>query len=95
VNGLPVENTEGMSQGIKCPSCGRMNPLYVESCACGLPTEMKRVQGGHSDLVSEIESRVEKKINEFLDSRRAQDEIMERFMAALVEKSKQSPAGKV
>jgi len=92
MNGLPVENAEEMSQGIKCPSCGRINPLYVESCACGLPTEMRYVQGGHSDLVSEIESRVEKKINEFLDSRRAQDEIMERFMAALVDKSKQSPA---
>jgi len=91
-NGLPVEEKPSLNSGIRCAACGRKNPLYVQICECGLPTEMRLVQGGHSDLVSEIESRVEKKINEFLDSRRAQDEIMERFMAALVDKSKQSPA---
>jgi len=92
MNGLPVEQKPVLHSGIRCAACGRKNPLYVEICECGLPTEMRHVQGGHSDLVSEIESRVEKKINEFLDIRRAQDEIMERFMAALVDKSKQSPA---
>jgi site-specific recombinase XerD len=92
MNGLPTEDTADLNSGVKCPGCGKKNPIYVEICDCGLPTEMKHVQGGHSDLVSEIESRVEKRINEFLDSRRAQDEMMERFMAALVDKSKRSPA---
>jgi len=91
MNGLPVEDKPGLNSGIRCPSCGKKNPLYVEMCECGLPTETKIVHNGHMDMMAEIESRVENKINKFLESRRVHDEMMERFMTALLEKSKGSP----
>lgn len=91
MNGLPGENTEGLSTRIKCPGCGRKNPLYIESCACGLPTELKVAPPQRGNLESEIEACLEKKMQEFIESRRVYDRLMERFMDALLEKSKQSP----
>jgi hypothetical protein len=47
--------------------------------------------GTHYALESEIGIRLEKKLNEFIESRLAYDRIMERFMNSLLEKSKHSP----
>jgi site-specific recombinase XerD len=91
MNGLPVEDKPGLYSGIKCPACGKKNPLYVETCVCGLPTEMKFVPGEHASVQAEIEKRVEKKIQEFIESRQVYDRLMERFMSALLERSKKSP----
>jgi hypothetical protein len=68
-----------------------MNPLFVEVCDCGLPTEMTAHPGTYHALESEIEIRLEKKLNEFIESRLVYDRRMERFMNSLLEKSKQSP----
>lgn len=91
MNGLPVEHRDDITQGVKCPGCGRRNPLYVDTCACGLPTEMKRVQGGHAAMESEIQKKVEKAMKDFLESRNVYDQMMDRFMNALLEKARKSP----
>lgn len=91
MNGVPVEETSNLNQGIKCPKCGRSNPLYIETCACGLPTEMRFVTADHAPLESDIEARLEKKMQEFLESRQMYDRLMERFVNALLEKAKKSP----
>jgi site-specific recombinase XerD len=91
MNGLPVEDSADMNGGIKCPACGKKNPLYVETCDCGLPTEMKFVPDGRVSTESEIEARLEKKVQEFMESRQVYDKLMERFMNALLERARQSP----
>jgi len=91
MNGLPVDNGSELNGRIRCPGCGRENPLYVEACACGLPTELRVVAGEHRSLESEIVERVEKKVQEFIESRQIYDRLMERFMNALLDKSKESP----
>jgi len=91
MNGLPVGEVSELNRGIKCQNCGKTNPLFVEVCGCGLPTEMTAHSGTYHTLESEIEIRLEKKLNEFIESRLAYDHIMERFMKALLEKTKQSP----
>ncbi len=91
MNGLPTAGTPELGRGIKCPSCGKMNPLYVDVCECGLPTEMKVIHAGQGLLESEIEARLEKKMEEFIQTRLGYDRLMERFMNALLEKSKRSP----
>jgi len=91
MNGLPIGEVSELNRGIKCQNCGKMNPLFVEVCDCGLPTEMTAHSGTYHALESEIEIRLEKKLNEFIESRLAYDRIMERFMNSLLEKSKRSP----
>ena len=91
MNGLPVEDAAEMGNFIKCAACGRKNPVYAEVCSCGLPTEMKYVSGNRTSLESEIESRLEKKMQEFIESRQVYDKLMERFMSILLARSKQSP----
>jgi hypothetical protein len=91
MNGLPVEDSADLNGGIKCPACGKKNPLYAETCACGLPTEMKFVPGVRVSTESEIEARLEKKVQEFMESRLVYDRLMERFMNLLLEKARQSP----
>ncbi|TET82083.1 hypothetical protein E3J38_02785 [candidate division TA06 bacterium] len=91
MNGLPVKDSTQISRGIKCSNCGRMNPLFVEMCQCGTPTELKVISNGHGSLESELEARLEKKMEQFIEGRLAHDRQMERFMNALLEKSQQSP----
>lgn len=91
MNGLPVEDSAGLNHGIKCPGCGKINPLFVEMCECGMPTEMKVIHRGQGSLESEIEARLKKKMEKFIESRLGYDRFMERFLNALLEKSKQSP----
>jgi hypothetical protein len=91
MNGLPVDDAATPSQGTKCAGCGRYNPLYVETCACGLPTEMKFVPGNPVPLESGMEARLERKMREFVESRQVYDRLMERFMNALLEKATHSP----
>ena len=91
MNGLPVKDSTQISRGIKCSNCGKMNPLFVEMCQCGTPTELKVISNGHGSLESELEARLEKKVQKFIESRLGYDHLMERFMNALLEKSKQSP----
>lgn len=91
MNGLPVKESAQVSQGIKCPNCGKANPLYVEICECGMPTELKVVPSSRGSLELEIEARLEKKMEKFIESRLGYDRFMERFMSALLEKSKGSP----
>jgi site-specific recombinase XerD len=91
MHGLPIENSNDLIQGIKCASCGKKNPLYVQICECGLPTEVKNVLEGSTLSESEIRSRVEKIIDESIEKRSLHDQMMERFLAALKEKSKHSP----
>ncbi|RKY12784.1 MAG: hypothetical protein DRP65_00245 [Planctomycetota bacterium] len=91
MNGLPTENAAELNRSVKCPGCGKHNPLYVETCTCGLPTEMKVFPDRQVSLESEIEAKVEKKVQEFIESRQVYDRMMERFMNALLEKSKQTP----
>jgi len=91
MNGLPVGEVSELNRGIKCQNCGKMNPLFVEVCDCGLPTEIKVVTGGQRSLESEIEARLQKKVEEFIESRLGYDRFMERFMSSLLEKSKHSP----
>jgi hypothetical protein len=52
---------------------------------------MKIISGGQKSLESDIEARLQKKMEEFLESRLSYDRYMERFMNVLLEKSKQSP----
>jgi len=92
LSGLSVEPRASPHGGIKCPRCGKMNPIYLETCECGLPTEAKAVTAGHLVPESELDARLEKKITEFLESRLGYDEFMERFLNALVRKARQSPA---
>lgn len=91
MNGLPTEEKVGTSQGIKCPSCGKMNPLYIEMCECGLPTEIKNLSGKERAIESEIEARLEKKMEQFINTRLKYDRFMERFVESLLVKAKQSP----
>lgn len=91
MNGLPVENKAEMTRGIECPGCGKTNPLYVEICECGLPTEMRVTPTGRNSLEAEIEARLAKKIEELLESRLMYDCFMERFLSALLEKARESP----
>ena len=91
MNGLPTEKKVGTSQGITCPSCGKMNPLYIEMCECGLPTEIKNVTGKERVLEAEIEARLEKKMEQFINTRLKYDRFMERFVESLLVKAKQSP----
>jgi hypothetical protein len=91
MNGLPAERKVNESQGIKCPGCGKINPLYIEMCECGLPTELQVVSNRHTSLESEIEARLEKKMKRFVEKRLRYDRFMERFMKALLEKSERSP----
>jgi site-specific recombinase XerD len=92
-NGLESNAAKELARGIACPRCGKENPLYVERCACGLPTELKTTLGAADarSLEAEIAAQVERKVREFSESREACDGLMERFMSALVEKSRQSP----
>jgi len=91
MNGLPVTDSAALNRGVKCPQCGKMNPLYKEMCDCGLPTELKAVPSGDPSLESQLEARLEKKMEQFIENRLAHDRQMERFMNALLEKSKRSP----
>ena len=91
MNGLPGENKAEISRGIKCSGCGKINPIYIEMCECGLPTEMKVIPGRQGSLEPELEARLEKKMKEFIENRLGYDRFMERFMNALLEKAKQSP----
>jgi hypothetical protein len=91
MNGLPVDNMPELNNGIKCPGCGRVNPLFSDVCECGLPTEIKILHNGQGSLESEIEARLQRKMEEFLEKRLGYDRFMERFMNALLQKSKQSP----
>jgi len=91
INGLPADKKVGERQGIKCPGCGKINPLYIEMCECGLPTELQVVPNRHTSLESEIEARLEKKMKRFVEKRLRYDRFMERFMKALLEKSERSP----
>jgi integrase/recombinase XerD len=91
MNGLPSEASTGSEYGLKCPRCGKKNPLYVQTCSCGLPAEMTFIGGNGKGIESEIEARVERKINEFLENRRGYDRLMERFMSSLLEKCRRSP----
>jgi integrase/recombinase XerD len=91
MNGLPVEDKPGVYSGIRCPTCGKKNPLYVEVCDCGMPTEMKTALNGRGLPESEIDARVEKKIKEFIECRQEYEQLMERFIKTLLERSRQSP----
>jgi integrase/recombinase XerD len=91
MNGIPVDDAATPSKGTKCAGCGRYNPLYVETCACGLPTEMKFVPGNPVHLESDMEARLERKMREFVESRQVYDRVMERFMNALLERATHSP----
>lgn len=91
MNGLPVTDSAALNRGVKCPQCGKMNPLYKEMCDCGLPTELKTVPNGDPSLESQLEARLEKKMEQFIEGRLAHDRQMERFMNALLEKSKRTP----
>lgn len=91
MHGFPVEERTELNMGVKCPSCGRRNPLYNDVCECGLPTEMKFVPKKTTLSEEEIEKRVERKVQKLIESRESHDKVMERFLAALLEKSKRSP----
>ena len=91
MNGLPTEKAGGAIHGLKCPGCGRTNPLYAELCECGLPTETKIVVGPGGSTESEIEARLEKKMAELVENRMGYDRMMLRFLDALAEKCQQSP----
>ena len=69
-----------------------MNALYVEKCACDLPTEMRVVtkEDRSQTIETEVAAQVERKMRDFSESREEQDKLMERFMKALLEKSAQS-----
>jgi uncharacterized OB-fold protein len=86
-----VKDSTVLNQGTKCARCGKTNPLYVEMCDCGLPTELKAVPNRGPSLESQLEARLEKKMEQFIENRLAHDRQMERFMNALLEKSKRSP----
>jgi site-specific recombinase XerD len=91
MNGLPVENRNNINQGVKCPSCGKRNPLYVDICVCGLPTEVKYAPGNQDTLETEIQKRLDKTMENFIESRSVYDNMMERFLEALSRKAKHSP----
>jgi len=91
MNRLEIKDREEMNQSIRCPGCGKENPLYVQICECGLPTEVKNVTDGRRAVESEIEARLEKKLEKLLQSRLKYDSFMEQFMQSLLLKAKQSP----
>ncbi|MGA2916624.1 MAG: tyrosine-type recombinase/integrase [Sedimentisphaerales bacterium] len=92
MNGLPVDNSSELNNGIKCPGCGKVSPLFADMCECGLPTEVKILPAGQGSLESDIEARLQKKMEEFLEKRLGYDRFMEWFMNSLLEKTKKSPA---
>lgn len=91
MNGLPVENAAEQSNSVRCSGCGRRNPLYVETCECGLPTEMRAAPCSHGIPESEMERRLEQKMEAFIEERMTYDRMMERFLKALAEKAARSP----
>ena len=94
MHNLETNEKSKPNRGIKCPGCGRFNPLYIDVCECGLPTEIRSVpvsQASSRTLESAIEERLMKRLSGLIETRLAYDDLMERFMNALVEKSKRSP----
>jgi hypothetical protein len=91
MNNLPADNVMEINKGIKCANCGQNNPLYLDVCECGLPIELQVIKNGHVSVESEIEARMEQRIQEFIDRRLNYDVLMDRFMNCLVEKTKTSP----
>jgi len=93
MHGLETKEDGELEQGIKCSGCGTENPLYVERCECGLPTEIRRgsAGAGRRSMEAEIATQVEKKVREFVKSQRGDDLLMERFMSILLEKARGSP----
>lgn len=94
MNGIPVEKKNDPMQGIKCPACGERNPVYKATCACGLPTQIRRIPGGQDNLEKEVSERMEKmekEMESFKESRSGYDQLMVRFLEGIVKKSDKSP----
>ena len=92
MNGLPAADTQELNRGVRCQSCGKTNPLCVEICECGLPTEISAVSRTPDMAESGLEARLEKKLEEFIEKRFTYDRLMEQFLKKMLEKSKLSPA---
>jgi site-specific recombinase XerD len=94
MHNLETGDKPSMHRGVRCPACGRVNPLYVDVCECGLPTEIRCVpaaQTSPQSLESAIEERLMKRLTGLIETRLQYDGLMEKFMNALVEKAKDSP----
>ena len=91
MNGLPVDDPKGANRGIECSACGKANPLFVETCECGQPVELRGPPRAGPGLEAEIEARLEEKLRTFMQSRELYDRLAERFLTSLSAKAEQSP----